>query len=78
VILHLPVAGPRSMKHEGSLSPRNVLDISDAIQAAMKSLDMGGRYDVRWAGSRSTGYVGKPTGDDYEVIVTVKKLSEAD
>ena len=58
------------------MTSRSIIDISDAVQAAMKSIDMAGRYDVRWDGSRSTGYVGKPTGEDYEVVVTVRKLPE--
>lgn len=54
---------------------RTVIDVSDAAQALMKSLGLVGRYDARYEGSRSTGYVGKPgDGDDVEVIVTVRKL----
>jgi hypothetical protein len=53
---------------------KSVLDASDAIQAAMKSLGINGSYDVRLEGSRSTGWVGKPTGVDFEVVVTIKQL----
>lgn len=52
-----------------------VLDASDAARVMMKSLGMVGRYDVRWQGSRSTGYVGKPgEGEDVEFVVTINKL----
>lgn len=52
-----------------------VLDVSDAIQAAMKSLGLVGSYDVRWDGSRSTGWVGRPgDGEDVAVTVSVTKL----
>lgn len=52
-----------------------VLDVSDAIQAAMKSLGLIGSYDVRWDGSRSTGWVGRPgDGEDVAVTVSVAKL----
>ncbi|MGN5373293.1 hypothetical protein [Sphingomonas hankookensis] len=54
---------------------RTVISCSDAAQAMMKSLGFVGRYDVRYEGSRSTGYVGKPgDGDDVEVVVTIRKL----
>lgn len=59
-------------------SARSIIDISDAVQSAMRSIDMVGCYDVRWEGSRSTGWVGKPCGDDYEVVVTVRKLPRQD
>ncbi|KQN91547.1 hypothetical protein ASE90_01710 [Sphingomonas sp. Leaf67] len=52
-----------------------VLDVSDAIQSAMKSLSLVGSYDVRWDGSRSTGWVGRPgDGEDVAVTVSVAKL----
>ena len=51
-----------------------VIDVSDAIQEAMKSLGFNGSYDVRFDGSRSTGWVGKPGGDDFEVVVAVNPL----
>ncbi len=53
---------------------KSVINASDAIQAAMKAMGINGSYDVRWDGSRSTGWVGKPTGDDFEVVVTIKPL----
>lgn len=54
---------------------RTVIDISAAAQAMMKPLGFVGRYDARYEGSRSTGYVGMPgDGDDVEVVVTVRKL----
>lgn len=53
---------------------KTVIDASDAIRAAMQAMGINGSYDVRWDGSRSTGWVGKPTGEDYEVVVTIKPL----
>jgi len=53
---------------------KSVIDASDAIQAAMKALGINGSYDVRLDGSRSTGWVGKPGGKDFEVVVTIKPL----
>lgn len=53
---------------------KSVLDASDAIQVAMKSMGINGSYDVRFNGSRSTGWVGKPSGEDFEVVVTIKPL----
>ena len=58
------------------MNARSILAVSDAVKAAMEQLEMAGRYDVRWNGSRSTGYVGEPTGEDYEVEVTVRRLPE--
>ncbi len=54
---------------------RTVITCSDAASEMMKALGFVGRYDVRYEGSRSTGYVGKPSdGDDVEVVVTIRKL----
>jgi hypothetical protein len=52
-----------------------VLDTSDAVRAMMEAMGINGSFDVRQDGSRSTGWVGKPGGDDYEVVVTIKPLS---
>lgn len=56
----------------------NVLDASDAIARAMKELGLNGSYDVRLKGWRSTGWVGKPGGDDVEVEVIIKPLPPLD
>lgn len=53
-----------------------IVDASDAIQRAMKDLGLNGSYDVRFEGSRATGWVGKPGGDDFEVVVTIKQLPQ--
>lgn len=50
------------------------MDASNAIQRAMKEMGANGSYDVHFEGSRSTGWVGKPGGQDYEVVVTIKPL----
>lgn len=50
------------------------LDVADAIASALTEVSVNGRLDVRMGGSRSTLWVGSPTGDDYEVVVTVVPL----
>lgn len=57
------------------MTMRTVITCSDAAIGMMKSLGFVGRYDVRYEGSRSTGYVGKPgEGDDVEVVITIRQL----
>lgn len=56
----------------------NITVASDAIQKAMKEAGINGSYDVRFDGCRSTGWVGKPTGEDFEVVVTIKPLPPLD
>ena len=51
-----------------------VVDVSDAITRAMTELGLAGSYDVHFEGSRSCGWVGKPGGDDVELVVTVNLL----
>lgn len=52
----------------------SIIEASDAFQAAMKQAGINGSYDVRFDGCRSTGWVGKPSGDDFEVVITIKPL----
>lgn len=51
-----------------------VLDLSTVITAALTEIGVNGRLDVRMAGSRCTSWVGTPTGDDFEVVVSVLPL----
>lgn len=51
-----------------------VLDVATVITSALTEVNMNGRLDVRMDGSRSTSWVGTPTGDDYQVIVEIKAL----
>ncbi len=52
-----------------------VIDASDAIRAAMEAMGLVGSFDVRWEGSRSTGWVGKPgEGEDVAVVVSIERL----
>ena len=51
-----------------------VLDIATALEAALVEIGIDGRLDVRADGSRSTSWIGLPTGNDVEVTVTVKPL----
>jgi hypothetical protein len=55
-----------------------ITEASHAVQAAMKTMGIKGSYDVRFEGSRSTGWIGKPTGEDFEVVVTIKSLPSMD
>ena len=52
-----------------------VIDISDVVRRMMDELEINGSFDVRADGSRSTGWVGKPSGNDFEVVVIIKPLS---
>lgn len=52
----------------------SITQVSDAIQATLKELGINGSYDVRFNQCRSTGWIGQPTGDDFEVVVTIKPL----
>ena len=54
-----------------------VVDVADVIASALIEVAVNGRLDVRMDGSRSTSWVGQPTGDDYEVLVEVKPLDRA-
>lgn len=51
-----------------------LIDAKDAVQRAMTDCGLVGRYDVRFEGSRATGYVGKPSGNDVEVVVEIRPL----
>lgn len=52
-----------------------LIEMRDAVVAMMKAQGLVGSYDVRFKGSRSTGWVGKPgEGDDVEVVVTINPL----
>ena len=51
-----------------------VLDVATVITSALTEVSMNGRLDVRMDGSRSTSWVGQPTGDDYEIVVELKPL----
>ena len=53
----------------------HALDVADAIASALTEVGVNGRLDVRMGGSRSTLWVGMPTGDDYEIVVTVTPLA---
>lgn len=55
-----------------------VLDLSTVISAALTEIGVNGRLDVRMASSRCTSWVGQPTGTDYEVVVSVRPLPDAD
>lgn len=55
-----------------------VLDIAGVIESALTEVGMKGRLDVRMGGSRFTSWVGSPTGTDYEVVVSVRPLRDAD
>lgn len=58
----------------------NVIQASGAVRDMMGALGINGSFDVReftddtHRHSRSTGWVGQPTGTDYEVVVTIKPL----
>ena len=54
-----------------------VLDVADVVASALTEISLNGRLDVRMDGSRSTSWVGSPTGDDVEVVVTVKPLERS-
>jgi hypothetical protein len=45
------------------------------VRRLMEELDINGSFDVYWQGTRSSGWVGKPGGDDHEVVVTIKALA---
>jgi hypothetical protein len=53
---------------------RTILDTSDAVRSMMDAIGIKGSFDVRQEGNRSVGWVGKPSGEDYEVVVTIKPL----
>lgn len=54
---------------------RTVIDVSIAAEAMMVSLGLVGSFDVRYEGSRSTGWVGRPgDGDDVALTLTVAPL----
>lgn len=56
-----------------------VIDLSNGVEAMMKSLGFVGSFDVRYEGSRSTGWVGKPgDGDDMAFSLTVVPLPPLD
>lgn len=57
---------------------KTVLNASDAARKMMAELGLVGRFDVRWEGSRSTGYIGEPGGNDVEVVVTIRPLPEGE
>lgn len=52
----------------------HALDVGDAVAAALLEIGINGKLDVRKDGDRSTRWVGDPTGDDFEVVVTVTPL----
>jgi hypothetical protein len=49
-----------------------VLDVFDAIKRALEPLGIVGLVDVRFEGSRSTGWLGKPGVDDQIITVTIE------
>lgn len=54
---------------------RTVITASDAAREMMKSLGLVGSFDVRYEGSRHTGWVGRPgDGDDVAMVVTIETL----
>lgn len=55
-----------------------VLDVSTVIASALAEVGINGRLDVRMDGSRSTSWVGLPTGEDFEVVVSVAALGLED
>lgn len=58
---------------------RSIVDLSTAAQAMMVSLGLVGSYDVRHAGSRSTGWVGRPgEGEDVALVMTIDALGPRD
>lgn len=53
-----------------------VIDVANALKAALKELGIVGQFDLRMDGSRATSWIGQPGGEDKLIIVRIDPYPE--